>query len=71
LGAGETGFDVIRGLRAKAGDDLPAILITGDTDPNLLRSMANRGIVVLHKPLDVDALHVCIGELTQQEAAAA
>jgi two-component system, sensor histidine kinase len=66
LAAGETGFDVIKRLRGLAGDSLPAILITGDTDPGLLRSMANRGIVVLHKPLDVDALLACITELTQQ-----
>ena len=34
------GIEVIQAVRARFGDELPAILITGDTDPNLLRSMA-------------------------------
>ena len=35
---------------------MPAIAISGDTDPVLLRDMADRGIVVLHKPLDLEEL---------------
>lgn len=66
LTQGETGFDVIKALRARFGDELPAILITGDTDPNLLRSMTERGIIVLHKPLDLETLQKCIVDLTCQ-----
>ena len=66
LADNETGFDVIESLRAAFGDTLPAIIITGDTDPNLLRSMADRGILVQHKPLDLDALHAAIGGLVSQ-----
>lgn len=53
---GDTGYHVIIALRARFGAELPAILITGDTEPKLLRSMSDRGIVVLHKPLDLAAL---------------
>ncbi|WP_172642517.1 ATP-binding protein [Azoarcus sp. KH32C] len=60
LSNGETGFDVITRVRAKFGEDLPAVLITGDTDPNLIRSMAGRGVVIQHKPLQIDALQACI-----------
>lgn len=56
LGLGETGFDVIAAARAEAKTDLPAILITGDTDPQLLRRMADQGIVVLHKPMALETL---------------
>jgi len=67
LGRGETGFDVITALRAAMGADLPAILITGDTDPSLMRSMADRGIVVLHKPVDLETLLAYLEDLTWQD----
>ena len=57
LAAGETGFDVIEAVRGVFDDDhLPAIIVTGDTDPALVRSMADRGIAVHYKPLRIDAL---------------
>jgi CheY-like chemotaxis protein len=68
LTEGESGFDVISTVRARLVDEFPAILITGDTDPKLLRSMTDRGIVVLHKPLDLDALQRCLEDLTSQES---
>jgi FixJ family two-component response regulator len=42
------------------GVEVPAILVTGDTDPKLVRSMADRGIVVLHKPVDMEDLAACL-----------
>jgi PAS domain S-box-containing protein len=62
LPRGETGFQVIEAARAAFGPDLPAILITGDTDPALIRSMADRGIAVHYKPLQIDELQVSIFE---------
>ncbi len=62
LAGGETGFDVIEAVREIFGDELPALLITGDTDPALIRSMADRGIAVRYKPLQFDALLSFIGE---------
>jgi len=67
LGQGETGFDVITAARAATRPDLPAILITGDTDPKLMRSMADRGIVVLHKPLDQETLQAYLQDLQYQD----
>lgn len=64
LAKGETGFDVIENARALFGDALPALLITGDTDPTLIRSMADRGIIVQHKPLNIDTLQDCIAQAT-------
>jgi CheY-like chemotaxis protein len=64
LAGGETGFDVISAVRARLGAEIPAILITGDTDPNLLRSMTDRGIVVLHKPVDLETLQAALEDLS-------
>lgn len=66
LTASETGVDVIAALRTQYGAELPAILITGDTDPNLLHGMAVRGVVALHKPLDLDTLQAYLDDLTYQ-----
>lgn len=66
LAHGETGFDVITAVRKAMGADLPAIIITGDTDPKLIASMSGRGIAVLHKPLNAAELQACLEELTAQ-----
>ena len=59
----ETGFNVIESLRAKTRN-LPAILLTGDTDPRLVREMAEHGVAVLHKPVDLETLLAYLDELT-------
>lgn len=69
LVAMETGFDVIQAARNLFGHDLPALLITGDTDPVLIRSMADRGIAVHYKPLYFDALATFIEEATERRGA--
>lgn len=65
LAKGQSGFDVIEDARAHFGEELPALLVTGDTDPNLIRSMADRGIIVQHKPLKIDTLLACIAQVTK------
>ncbi len=70
LGNGKTGFDVIAAVRAVFGETLPAMLITGDTDPKLMRSMADRGIIVQHKPVEIEALQACINGLTNRRSGA-
>ena len=67
LAGGEDGFDVIDALRLAYQTRLPTILITGDTDPALIRRMAEKGITVHHKPVDLEALRESIAEVTQLE----
>lgn len=63
----ESGFDVIAAARAAFGSGLPGIIITGDTDPALLRTMRQRGIEILYKPVDMDALNASIRRHTQTD----
>jgi CheY-like chemotaxis protein len=64
LAGEEDGFGVIGALRATFGGDLPALIITGDTDPAVIRRMTEHRISVQHKPLDLDALRTRIAALT-------
>jgi PAS domain S-box-containing protein len=69
LAQGENGFDVIAAVRACLRTDLPAIIITGDTDPNLIARMSGRGIAILHKPLDMDEFSTLLVHLTTRATA--
>ena len=58
----QTGGDAILILREQLGDDVPAIIITGDTDPKRLREAYSLHATLLHKPLTGDALYKAIAE---------
>jgi two-component system, sensor histidine kinase len=47
----ENGVDAVRAVRAVTGEATPAVLITGDTSTELLKTAHECGLVVLHKPL--------------------
>jgi len=47
----ETGITAIARLREVWGEDLPAMLISGDTSPENVLTMAASGLSVLHKPV--------------------
>jgi len=47
----ENGIDAVRAVRAVCGDSTPAVLITGDTSPELLKLAHESGLIILHKPL--------------------
>lgn len=51
LGAGETGTDAIRLLRNHFRTNIPALVMTGDTAPDRLRTLNSQGLDVLHKPI--------------------
>lgn len=48
---GDTGLTVVHQLRLAAGREIPACLISGDTDPGLLLSVREAGLTLLHKPV--------------------
>ncbi|SFC45813.1 Signal transduction histidine kinase [Polaromonas sp. OV174] len=52
-----TGIEAIAALRALLGNDLPALLITGDTAPDRLREAKASGIALLHKPITPSHLY--------------
>jgi CheY-like chemotaxis protein len=51
LHAGETGLQVILRARSLFGADLPALVISGDTDPAMESRLAAQGVALRLKPL--------------------
>lgn len=53
---GATGTEAIRRLHAQFNEDIPGILITGDTAPDRLTEAAASGFQLLHKPVPAGKL---------------
>jgi PleD family two-component response regulator len=68
LTAGETGLDVIDSVRELHGSVIPALVMTGETAPSFIRDMADRGLVVQHKPLDLETLQLCLASIVTTES---
>jgi CheY-like chemotaxis protein len=59
----EDGIAAIRRLQDEYNDELPAILITGDTAPERLLEAEASGLPLLHKPVTPTALRSAITSL--------
>ena len=57
LGEGVTGDQAIGAIRGRLGNDVPGLLITGDTAPDRLRQAQLSGFRLLHKPVPPAKLH--------------
>jgi CheY-like chemotaxis protein len=51
LQAGDNGIEAVRQLRAALQQSLPAFLMSGDTDPELMAQAQAQGLTLLHKPV--------------------
>ncbi len=47
----DDGIEAIGELRARLGDAIPAVLISGDTASEQLRKVSAAGLTLMHKPL--------------------
>ena len=56
----ENGIGVVEAIRNEFNTEIPALLITGDTDPDQIRKITASGLALLHKPLREDELHDAI-----------
>ncbi|MGE5547009.1 MAG: response regulator [Solirubrobacterales bacterium] len=56
LRGGLSGFDVVERVRSRVGDDLPAIILTGETGKAELEEGRRRNLSFMHKPVLPDDL---------------
>jgi signal transduction histidine kinase len=52
----ENGIETVRHLRERMGEDVAALLISGDTAPERLREAHDSGLPLLHKPVSAEKL---------------
>jgi CheY-like chemotaxis protein len=67
----ENGIGVIQRLRSEYGEDLPGVLISGDTAPDRLKEAQQSGFLLLHKPVPNGRLRAAIGNLMRRRGSAA
>jgi two-component system, sensor histidine kinase len=60
---GETGIGVIEKLRGEFRSPIPAFLVSGDTDPELLRQARSSGFHLLHKPVAPITLRALVNQI--------
>ena len=60
LREGENGIGVIQRMRSEYNQDIPAMLITGDTAPDRLAEARASGLILLHKPVPNSKLRAAI-----------
>ncbi len=70
LRAGESGMQTVQSLREALGRPLPACLMSGDTDPDLIQASRDAGLPLLHKPVRPAKLRTLIRRLARPVAPA-
>lgn len=68
LGGNDTGTEVIAGARARLGQDLPAVLVTGDTS-SAIRRLESERLRLASKPIRADELLILLKALLASPAA--
>lgn len=51
-----TGVDAIRAVHEQCGREVPALLLTGDTEPSRMQEASSAGFPLLHKPVPAQKL---------------
>lgn len=59
----KSGADAIHAIRQALGQDIPALLLTGDTAPARLREATDSGLPLLHKPVSPQLLYTSLDTL--------
>ncbi len=64
----KTGAQAIENIRAKFNSQIPAIIVTGDTDPERLREAQRSGNALIHKPAQPAKLRAFLRNAQRRQA---
>jgi signal transduction histidine kinase len=67
---GKTGIEAIARLREAAAAPIPAFLMSGDTDNEVVKEAKANGLALLHKPVEAGTLRAVLAETLKPAAAA-
>jgi two-component system CheB/CheR fusion protein len=62
LRGSETGLAAIASLNEVLAHPVPAVIVTGDTDPGRIRQVSASGLIILHKPVEPAKLQTALTE---------
>ena len=62
----ENGMEAVARLRSAAGRRIPACLMSGDTEPDLMQRAREIGLTLLHKPVRPAKLRSLVRRLAQE-----
>lgn len=62
----DTGLDAVAALSDWLGRPIPAIIVTGDTDPSRIKQASASGLAILHKPVEPSQLQYAILEVIRE-----
>jgi two-component system, sensor histidine kinase len=62
-----TGLDAINELKKHLSDDVPCIIITGDTSPERIKEASDSGYPLIHKPVSPIVLRNAINQLLNSQ----
>jgi CheY-like chemotaxis protein/anti-sigma regulatory factor (Ser/Thr protein kinase) len=62
-----TGVEAIEALQRQAGRTIPAVLVTGDTDPQRIKEAKQSGHILLHKPIKPAQLRTVLNSVVRGE----
>jgi len=66
-----TGSQAVELIRERHGDQIPAVIITGDTDPLRRKSFAYSDLTLLHKPVSPGKLRSYLANMMRNQASSA
>jgi signal transduction histidine kinase/CheY-like chemotaxis protein len=64
---GKTGIEAIEQIRVASSSLTPAFLLSGDTNPDLLREAQAKGFYLLHKPVDPMTLRAMLNHMLKSK----
>jgi PAS domain S-box-containing protein len=67
LPQGRNGIDEVMRVRGELGVEIPAIIVTGDTDPGITLEIEARGLQVAHKPVRPARLRALMASLLAKD----
>lgn len=68
LSENQTGLEAIRRIREQVGYDVPAVILTGNTRPDIVKILSEQSVPVLYKPVQPQALQTVISQELAQAA---
>ncbi len=66
LGGGQAGIEVVAEIRRRLENEVPALIVSGDTSPEVAEAMRTHGLLLLTKPVQPSRLRMALDYANRQ-----